>query len=139
LTTVSQPISDVVAETYNLPEVPTVILNAPRLRDFNPNLTPTVRDVLGVEARTPLIAYCGNVKEERGVQDLVNVLELIPTLHAVLVTNNSDPYVERLKQIAVDSGSADRLHLLPYVPGNEVSSFLRTADLGIHTMVPHPN
>jgi glycosyltransferase involved in cell wall biosynthesis len=139
LTTVSPAIADIIAHEYQLAREPDVILNTPPLREFDEVLEPTVRSAIGLPDVTPLVIYCGQVKEARGVHDLVAALARLPGIHLAIVSNNKGPYVEALSQRAAADGTHDRLHLLPYVDQRHVASYMRTADLGVHPLMRYGN
>ena len=139
LTTVSPAIARILSAEYGLPAEPIVLLNAPPLADYEAEFEPSLRTAIGLLPDIPLAVYCGQVKEARGVHDLISALPYLPELHVALVSNNRGAYIDRLVALAEESGSSDRLHLLPYVDQRRVASFIRTADLGVHPLARYGN
>jgi glycosyltransferase involved in cell wall biosynthesis len=82
--------------------------------------------------------YPGNVKPVRGLNALVEALPALEGVHAALITEmNSEvrALVERARALRCD----DRLHVMPYVPPDDVSSFISDADVGINPLLRYGN
>lgn len=138
LTTVSPILSKRVAQQYGVPE-PALVLNTPRLADFDPWHPRTVREAVGVDSGAPLLVYVGNVRENRGVHYAVEALRHLPEAHLVLLTNSSGPYIAGLRKTARRCGAARRLHVHPYVDPSAVTSFLRGATVGLIPLTRYGN
>jgi glycosyltransferase involved in cell wall biosynthesis len=139
LISVAPALNEVLQGLYSLPVEPALVLNAPRLADFDPYFPRDVRTALGISKDVPLLVYIGNVKEDRDVLTVVKALPMLPEVHLAIVTNSSGRYVWELKQTAEKQGASRRLHFHPYVPFYNVTSFLRTATVGVHSWPHHPN
>jgi glycosyltransferase involved in cell wall biosynthesis len=138
LTTVSPALGSLLHQHYHLDEKPQTVLNAPRASDYDPCLPLDIRKALNLSADVPLAVYSGNVKPVRGVDILVRALSSMKDLH-VAVISNSRGAMEELRALAEDLRVADRLHFHPYVPFNRVTSFLRSATVGVHPIRRYPN
>ncbi|MEO3926549.1 glycosyltransferase family 4 protein [Micromonosporaceae bacterium B7E4] len=143
--TVSDTLAELLERTHRLPRRPHVVLNAPV---GTPPATepdgpaPDLRQLCGVDARTPLLVYCGGVNPTRGVEIMIDTLPKLPDLHVALVTlspsaNNAPS--EELRTRAVQLGVADRVHLLSYVKHWQVPDFLSAADAGVIPIHHQPN
>ncbi|GAB3229746.1 hypothetical protein GCM10027447_23330 [Glycomyces halotolerans] len=134
--TVSEPLADLLVAEHRLAERPAVVLNTPPRDASAPERTCTdVRDACGLQPGQPLAVYCGGASEQRGLHTLVGTLEHLPEFHVALVVNTLDSdYVKRLRGIAADVGATERLHLMGYVPYDELPDFLSTADVGVHPL-----
>ncbi len=139
LITVSPHLADAIRRDYRLRIGPAVILNSNGSDSYNPHYPETIRKKLGLSDQVPLAVYTGGVAPPRGVHTLVETLPLIPEMHVALVTNNSGDYVNSLKYFAERNGCASRLHITPYVPPDEVPSFIQDATVGVHPMVHFEN
>ena len=139
LISVSPALNEVLQDLYSLPAQPALVLNAPRLADFDPYFPKDVRTALGIGRDVPLLVYIGNVKEDRDVLTVVKALPMLPEIHLAIVTNSSGRYVWELKDTAGKLGVAGRIHFHSYVPFYNVTSFLRTATVGVHSWPHHPN
>jgi glycosyltransferase involved in cell wall biosynthesis len=139
LVSVSPELNEILEELYSLPRKPELVLNAPRQSDFDPYFPKDVRTALHIPQNVPLLVYIGNVKEDRDVEILVKALPMLPEVHLAIVTNSSGKYVWELKSTAGKLGVSERIHFHPYVPFYNVTSFLRTATIGIHSWPHHPN
>ncbi len=131
--TVTEPLAEQLRVQYSLPETPTVVMNSPLLTEDEHVDGEDVRTLCGLPRETPLVVYSGGVTSARGVQTVVDALPALPGVHlaVVCVPHSRTTRVRDLRERAVSCGVADRLHLLEPVPPARVSSFLRTADIGV--------
>ena len=132
--TVSEPIADAIQRRTGLALRPTVVLNTASAKRVVSS-TSSVRDAAGLADETPLLVYSGNIDPDRGVTTLVESLgHLDPDTHVVIVTNApmDNRYVQTLIGVAEDCAAADRLHFVPYVPGDEIIDYLSSATVGVH-------
>ncbi|SJN11472.1 hypothetical aminotransferase, class-II [Halomonas citrativorans] len=138
LTTVSPILADLISKDYNV-ERPALILNTPRITDFD-NFNPrTIRSALNIKPDIPLMVYNGGVKPPRGVQFAVKALADLDGVHLALLTNSSGDFMDELIQMAKNAGTEDRLHIHPFVPNNEVTSFVCDATLGVNPVTVYEN
>lgn len=138
LTTVSPILAKQMAERYGVPE-PGLVLNTPRLADFDPWHPRSIREAVGLDSKTPLLVYVGNVHGLRGVHFAVEALGHLPEVHLALLTNSTGKYLAELKRTARRGGASGRLHVHPYVPPSEVTSFLRGANAGLIPLTRYGN
>ena len=129
--TVSSSIADWATEQYGLDRRPTVVLNAPLDPAKVPSLQQSIRSDLKLSAHVPLIVYTGGAFEMKGIHTVVSALATEINWHFAIVTDRSGEYIDLLKKIASDGKYTDRLHFLPYVPAQQVVSYLRDASVGI--------
>jgi len=133
--TVSEPIADVLAERYQLPHRPSVVLNVPVDLSEQVSASGTVRDLLDLPAGTPLLVYSGAVSAARGIDVLVDALGLLPGVHLALVTVPfPHPRTAALLARAGELGAGDRLHPLPPVGQDALLHYLSGADVAVHPM-----
>lgn len=138
--TVSPMLSERLMRDHGLREAPQIVLNAPLADRFDASSELSVRAAAGVSDATPLVVYAGGVSPERGIATLVKALPLIPEVHCAIVTNApASESVQDLLDLAAEQGCADRIHIVPYVPQDEVINYLRTADIGVHTILRSGN
>ncbi|MHB1800950.1 MAG: glycosyltransferase family 4 protein [Actinomycetes bacterium] len=146
--TVSEPIARALQQRCALPTVPAVVLNAPPRTlpaDTGENVLdpnrPSVRRAAGVDDATDLLVYSGNIDPDRGITTLVQSLAYLPDAHVVIVTNAGadNRYVASLLDVAAAAGAAHRLHLAPYVPGEQIVTYLSSATVGVHGLSHVPN
>jgi glycogen synthase len=136
--TVSESLARMLRTDHGLLEQPTVVLNAPLVR---PGRRPAqdVREAAGLDRGVPLLVYSGGCAPQRGVGTLVDVLPLLPTAHVALVAGSDDPGLAALISRATDAGTSDRLHVLPYVPAQDVVGYLAGADVGVIPLLHRVN
>jgi glycosyltransferase involved in cell wall biosynthesis len=129
--TVSPFTSEKLVSTHGLTREPLLVLNTPQSSTTSwSDDAPDVRSAAHVPADAPLVVYVGVSAAKRGLDVAADALEQLPDVHLVLVTKRND-YVNGLQRKAKERGYGDRFHVLPYVLPDEVSSFVRTADVGI--------
>jgi len=134
--TVSEPLADELESRYALASRPTVAYNAPNRGSFDDS-GPEIRSTLGLAATDPLIVYVGRATRLRGCDTILDAVMKLDGIHLCFVSQGS--YVEELKAKAAKAGFGQRIHLLPYLPSHQVTTFIRTADVGIHGLVHYPN
>jgi glycosyltransferase involved in cell wall biosynthesis len=83
------------------------------------------------------MVYSGSISHVRRVPDLIAALPSLPDVHLVIV---SVPFPHRLapefEEQADALGVRDRMHIVPPVSGRQVVSYLSTASVGVHPLLP---
>jgi glycosyltransferase involved in cell wall biosynthesis len=136
LITVSEGISAEVSSRYGLKKPLQLIYNTPRYAEFSDS-GPDIRSTLKLSPAINLVVFIGRATELRGCHTIVDAVKHLPDVHLAFVSGGA--YVEDLVEKAKKAGFGDRVHLHPYVASSEVTSFIRTANVGIHGMVHYPN
>ncbi len=139
LTCVSPALSKILVDLHNLEEEPRLVLNVPRLSDYDPFYSSNVRQKLKVDNRQTLLTYIGNVKKIRGVDTIIEALPKTKNTSLAIITNSKNDYVSELKSSVSKLGVKNRVFFTPYVPFMNVTSFIRTASIGIHPIRRYPN
>jgi glycosyltransferase involved in cell wall biosynthesis len=142
--TVSAPIAELLHARHRLPELPSVVLNAPsaietvaaaETADAAAENVPELRERCGIGLDVPLLVYVGGAAEHRGLGLMVEGLARIDGAHLAFVVNTPDgPYMRSLLDEAIRLGVRDRIHPMPYVPYWHVPAFVSTADVGVIAM-----
>ncbi|TDE96153.1 glycosyltransferase [Occultella glacieicola] len=134
--TVSESIADALQRVYRLPDRPTVVLNAPVVEEIA-EAPSDIRTDCGLGRDVPLLAYSGSMAEKRGVATVVEALTFLPEVHlaVICVPSVSHKLSRELARRATELGVVDRVHLLEPVKPEEVLSYLRSADVGVHPMI----
>lgn len=132
--TVSERLADLLIERHGLSERPTVVLNAPgaaAAADDARDEAPNVRKLCGV-GEVPLVIYSGVAAPQRGLDVMIEALPHLEGVHTAFVVGKPGArYVKDLVSRAEELGVNDRVHVLPYVPHDQVTSFLSGADVGV--------
>ncbi|WP_200842150.1 glycosyltransferase family 4 protein [Actinomadura sp. K4S16] len=140
--TVSAPLADMLVEHHGLRQKPAVVLNAPAIGG-EPTTTrpvPDLRELCGIGAGTPLAVYSGGASEPRGLIIMIEALPRLAGLHVALVVPvPGGSEAKRLLHRAGELGVRDRVHILPYVPFDQVVPFLSAADVGVIPIHHWPN
>lgn len=134
VSTVSEPIADVLRDNYRLSERPSVFLNMPPL---TPLAGPTtVREAAGLGPEVPLVLYSGTMSWARGIETIVKgIAHMPPEAHLVIVSVPlPHPMIPKLEALAAEYGVADRLHFVGPVSQDALLHYLSGADVAIHPL-----
>ena len=133
--TVSPFIADELRRRHRLTELPTVVYNAPA-SSSEPLDGPDIRSAVGLPTDVPLAVYSGGVTPARGIDVVVRALPELPDVHLAIVAvpSTKGRVVDALVGEAERLGVRDRVHLLEPVGPDQVTAFLRTADVGVHPL-----
>src|SRR5918999_620733 len=142
--TVSERLADLLVAEYGLPERPAVVLNAPETAGDAPahgnGPAAGLRERCGIGRRVPLVVYSGAAAPARGLDIMIEALPRLDEVHvALVVPRPTAPYVLELTRRAAELGAGDRVHILPYVPYDQVVPFLSAADVGVIPIHHWPN
>jgi glycosyltransferase involved in cell wall biosynthesis len=135
LVTVSDALAAEIKERYSLPYLPTVIYNTPKADSASSGAD--IRSKIGLAADVPLIVFVGGASRLRGCETILEAVVCLDGVHLVLISEGK--YVSELTEKAIELGIGERFHVHPYVPSDQVTSFIRTADIGIHGLIHYPN
>ena len=137
--TVSPALAEMLQAGHHLAERPHVVLNAP---DITPSgaPAPSIRDRCGLDSAARLLVYSGIAADKRGLGIAIEALPRLDGVHVAFVVNKPDSaYVTGLVERAAALGVGDRVHVLPYVPHDQVAGFLSGADAGLIPILHYPN
>jgi glycosyltransferase involved in cell wall biosynthesis len=156
--TVSEGIATKLAEDHRLRRRPHVILNAPVIaaisaadkaekagsaESADTAATTSTRRSLRADCAladdVPLLLYSGGMSPRRGVATVIDALAHLPEAHLALIAREDDPDIPALRDRARAGGVADRLHVLPYVPVDEVVRYISSATIGLVPILHLPN
>ncbi|MEO5941178.1 MAG: glycosyltransferase family 4 protein [Candidatus Limnocylindrales bacterium] len=124
--TVNEPYADVMASRWGL-EQPLIVMNCsyryqpatPRDRRFH--------RVLDLASPTPVVLYQGGFSSERGIEQLIDAIRLVPG--AVLVLMGYGPLENQLTRRAADPALGGRVRILPAVPPADLLDWIAAADI----------
>ena len=139
--TVSAELAKLLQAHHGLSETPGVVLNAPEVAPYaGEESTADLRDLCGIGTDARLLVYSGAAAPQRGLDIMVEAIPRLDRVHvAFVVAHPRSRYVEGLVARAEELGVVDRVHLLPYVPHDQVVSFLASADAGVIPIHHWPN
>lgn len=134
VSTVSEPIADVLRDNYRLSARPSVFLNMPPLAPLTGSTT--VREAAGLEADVPVVLYSGTMSWARGIETIIKgTAHMPPEAHLVIVSVPlPHPMIPKLEALAAEHGVADRLHFVGPVSQDELLYYLSGADVAIHPL-----
>ena len=87
-----------------------------------------------IPAEAPLVLYSGGITIERGIEQLVDAMELVPGAHlAFMGAGGLEPEIRaRVTRLGLD----DRVHFLGMVPSDDVVAYSSSATVGVLATVP---
>ncbi len=133
---VSDEMAERIQQQHGLPVRPTVVMNCPPATSGGGS--GDLRTRLGLGPDVPILVYVGVAAAKRGVTAAVRSLPLLPGVHMAMMSKPS-AYVDEMRKLAADLGVTDRLHVVGYVPVDDVVSHISTATLGMQGLVHLPN
>ncbi|MFH1474510.1 MAG: glycosyltransferase [Chloroflexota bacterium] len=124
--TVNEAYAEVMADRFRT-EKPLVVMNC-SLR-FDPPDPPERRFnvALGLDPAVPIVLYHGGLFPERGIEQLVEAIGQIPG--AALVLMGYGALEPTLRSLAAAPERADRIHVLPAVPPQDLHGWVAAADV----------
>ena len=78
-----------------------------------------------------LVLYLGGILPHRGIDAAIRAIALRDATDLVLMGAAAPGFVDELRAVAHAEGVADRLHVLPPVPSDEVVAWAAAADAGV--------
>ena len=111
-----------------------VIRNIPTLSTGKARPHPNLRTSLGVPDDRTLILYQGGVGPTRGLEPVIEALGAAPGCVLAIRGPGIEAFAGPYNEIARRAGAADRLHLLPPVPSDEVVAACNGTDAGLYTV-----
>jgi glycosyltransferase involved in cell wall biosynthesis len=131
---VSPPIVAYLQRTYRLARVDLV----PNYPEVGERLTPRdMRELSGAETippGAPIVLHLGGYQPDRGLEQLVAAVALLPAVHLVLL--GIRPGTTPIDRLGVEQGISDRVHLLAPVPSDDVIAFAASASVGVMPILP---
>ncbi len=134
VSTVSEPIADVLRENNGLANRPKVLLNMPPLSSLaGPT---TVREAAGLGADVRIALYSGTMSWARGIETIIKGIRHMPSdVHLVIVSVPlPHPMIPKLETLAAEHGVADRLSFVGPVSQDQLLHYLSGADVAVHPL-----
>jgi glycosyltransferase involved in cell wall biosynthesis len=134
--TVSNSIAEHLSQTYRIPR-PVVQMNAPEYRPVAAGNH--LRSSLGLGKETPVILHIGQLRKDRGAEELIGAMALwrpSDPQDARLVFLGYGPERARLAANAKTAGLQDRVHFLDAVPPAELPGVVAEANVGVTLLQP---
>jgi glycosyltransferase involved in cell wall biosynthesis len=118
-------IAETIARRYRVPP-PVVVRNVPERMAQEPARAEGLR-----ASEPPLAVYIGGLAPERGIEQTIQALALVPNLRLRLMGYGSEEYRAQLDNCAKTAGVADRIEYRPPVEPAAVADTIASADMGI--------
>jgi len=108
---------------------PDIVCNSPDTETLGTDKG--LRESLDFFPETPLIAFTGMLRYDRGLREIFQALALCPGFHFARVGPDDDALNRAAKEMAAELDILDRVHLVPPVPTHQVPGFIASADLAV--------
>ena len=138
IVTVSSKIAEMLQANHKLATTPVVVCNDPVLAAARIHQS-DIRADTGLSTNVPLMVYSGGIAPQRGIMVAVQSLVQLPEHHLAIMAPGENAYLKSLVATGKQLGVADRIHVLPFVSNAEVTSYLKTADIGLIMNTHHIN
>jgi glycosyltransferase involved in cell wall biosynthesis len=124
--TVNDAYADVMARRFGTTR-PLVVMNCSYR--YRPPSPPERRfhARLGLPPAAPVVLYHGGLVRDRGIEQLLEAIELVPG--AALVLMGYGDLADELRATIAGHPSRERIHLLPAVPPEELHDWIASADV----------
>ncbi|GHD42562.1 glycosyltransferase [Mycetocola manganoxydans] len=131
--TVSPSIADWLKKRYRLRAQPTLVRNIPAFTGQVPEQSAgRLRELAHLSPETRVLAYCGGITTNRGIEETIEALPLLPSdVHFVLLGFGSEIYRAGLDRRIAELGLAHRVHFVGAVRSSDVSAALADADVSL--------
>lgn len=144
ITTVCEPISAHLANEYNITK-PAIIYNAPVEAKGNYGLERWGRISTNTDLRSEtncaknvfLMVMVGNVTVNRGFETTLKALQSLPEdIHLAILGSISRDFRKILFDLMAKYNLQDRVHILPPVNPKCVVDYIKSADVGLISLIP---
>lgn len=138
---VNDEIADAVQQIHHLKQHPVVVRNVPPYWELDDAHTAQVRkeflSSLGLSEPAFLVLYHGGIMEDRGIEQLIETIPLLPKDVALVVLGNSlsEDYLEHLRVCCRSQGVEERVLFHSAVSYNELCHYVSAADVGVVTVL----
>ncbi|MBT4603690.1 MAG: glycosyltransferase [Bacteroidetes Order II. Incertae sedis bacterium] len=127
--TVSESIANALSKDFSIPK-PVIVENTPEATGTEDGLS--IREMLterGIEDNRDLIAHIGQMKKDRGCEQLVLSMKQVPDAHLVFL--GYGPIQPELERLTAEHSLSERIHFLPPVPPRAIQNALVGVSIGI--------
>jgi glycosyltransferase involved in cell wall biosynthesis len=125
--TVNEPYADVMEQRFGVPR-PLIVMNCSYRRDLPPQPRRLFHERLGLEPETRVVLYQGGFSRDRGIEQLIEALPLLPERTVLVLLGYGSLQAELERQAAVPA-LVDRLFVLPAVAPSELLEWVESADV----------
>jgi glycosyltransferase involved in cell wall biosynthesis len=126
---VSDGIAMFMSDYYKIDKI-LVVKNTPLLSQQKESKN-HIRDEINLDKKIPLIVYIGSVTFNRGIEEILTVLEKLKSFHFACVGPVNYILLEKLKDISTSLNIADRVHFIKPKKPSLLTSFISDADISI--------
>lgn len=136
---VSPNIVQFLREKYQLAEQPSLVRNVPPREEAKSTdaVSPELRVMSGLSSADSIVAYCGSITTNRGIEATIDCLPLLPDDHHFVLLGEGQPgYLRSLESRAREVGVMERVHFVGRVDSSSVANTMAGADVSVVFTVP---
>ena len=126
--TMSEPAAEFFHERYGL-AADAVIYNSPA--DPVEISGGDIRVHCGLEAQTPLVVFTGYLRPDRGMQEILQAMQMLDGVHLARLGPSREVLDGALNQMTVQLGISERVHNVAPVHPLETAAFIKSADVSL--------
>jgi glycosyltransferase involved in cell wall biosynthesis len=131
--TVNEPYARLLADGLRI-DPPPIVMNCPEAWTPPVPRPDRIREALGLAPATPIALYQGQLISDRGIEQAMDAILLVPD--AALVLLGYGPWAERYRELAGAPPHAGRVHVLPAVPPSSLLEWTASADVMVMPIQP---
>lgn len=134
---VNDAIADEVQKIHSLKNRPVVVKSTPFHWTIDKQECLTKRNEVLSMINNPqptLLMYHGLIMKGRGLEMMLDVVKKNTTTCALILGNDEDNQIEKLKKMALALGVSERILFLPAVPVEQLWKYVGAADIGMVTV-----
>ncbi len=91
----------------------------------------SLRDELNIDRNLKVILYVGAITFNRGLENVLKAMVLLPNCFLVLMGHGLDEYKQKIQNLAEQLCVQERFAFFGPVPGDQVTMYASGADLGV--------
>ncbi|MBI4139473.1 glycosyltransferase family 4 protein [Candidatus Woesearchaeota archaeon] len=82
---------------------------------------------LGIPKNAPILLYAGRIEKEKGIQNIITLLQFIPDAHAIIIGRGA--YEKEAKNLAKELNAESRTHFVPWTENSKLGAYYSKASI----------
>ncbi len=127
--------ADQIQSVHKLEDRPVVIRSTPDYWRIDETIIRQTRrellGALGISEDTFIIMYHGALMRSRGIESVIELVEMNPSIAGIILGNGEEEYLSELRALVVEKKVVNRVLFHPAVPIGELWKYVGAADAGM--------